>query len=221
MSRNLLYVLGGLALVGSALISLAGGVLHPVIGGHAHSAAALTAPLTPAAQLLIYTGALLLMAGLPVALMWLAPNLNPVGVVGFVLYFLGNSLSAQSHLVVEGFVAPEIARRSPGLIPPDDAILDIAAFRLLQTVGGLVLLAGLLLMGIGLLTVRGGVLPRWTGVPAVTGALLLLVPVIPQAPVLTGLVVELPRGLTVAVVGIAMIRAHRAASADRPLPVGV
>lgn len=131
-----------------------------------------------------------------------------LGTLGFGLYFLGNALSAQGHLVVEGLVAPAIARAAPELVPDDGSILAAPGFALLQMVGGLVLLAGLALTGVALMRTAG--VPRWIGAAALAGAVLLFVP-LPEAPVLSGLHVELLRGIAVAGLGVVMIREVRAA----------
>lgn len=212
MDRLRLLALGGYALIASFVLSLAGGLAHPVVDGNAHSVASLTAPGSPWGQILIYAGALLLMFGLPAAYAWLAPHVGKLGFAGFSLYFLGNAVSAQGHLVVEAFVAPEIARRAPELVPDDGSIVDAPLFALVQVVGGLVLVAGLLLLGVALL--RSGAVPRWIGVAAVVGGVLAVTP-LPEAPILSGLQIELARGLAVAGLGLLMVRRARE---DAPAP---
>src|SRR5690349_2158709 len=101
MSSKAMYTLAGVALVGAVVLSLIGGVIHPIVVGESHSVAALTAPASPYAQLLIYLGALLLMVGLPGMFVWPSPHVGTAGLVGIALYFLGNAVSAQGHLVVE------------------------------------------------------------------------------------------------------------------------
>ncbi|HSK58450.1 MAG TPA: hypothetical protein VK935_05280 [Actinomycetospora sp.] len=213
VSRRLVHVLGAAALGLSGLAGLAGGVLHPVVDGQSHSAASLTAPGGPPAYLLLYGGAVLLMLGLPAAYAWLAPRTGLLGLAGFGLYMIGNALSAQSHLVVEGFVARELAGRAPELVPADGTILDAPSFAGLQVVGGLVFVAGVLLVGVALLVHR----PVSPGIGAafVLSALGVLVP-LPEAPILTGLQVELFEavgtvGLAVAMIGAVRMPAHRAA----------
>ncbi|MCF7548705.1 hypothetical protein [Pseudonocardia sp. WMMC193] len=155
MTRTRLLSLGGAALVGAAVLSLAGGLAHPVVDGRAHSVDALLAPGSPWGQLSIYAGALLLMFGLPAAYAWLAPRVGVLGFLGFSGYFLGNAVSAQAHLVVEALVAPEIARRAPELIPDDEAIVAAEPFALIQVVGGLVLVIGLIVLGVALVRQPG------------------------------------------------------------------
>jgi hypothetical protein len=206
MKANSLYKLTGAALIGSFVLSLAGGLAHPIVDGQSHSVESLTAPLSPWAQLLIYFGALALMVGLPGMFVWLRPHVGKVGLIGIGLYFLGNAISAQGHLVVEALIAPVIAEDPAArhLIPADGSIVDSPLFMIFQVVGGLILVFGLMLTGVGLF--RSGVVSPWVGVLAVVGGLLTFVP-FPEVPVLTGLLIELPRGLTVAVVGYLMYRA--------------
>jgi hypothetical protein len=210
VTRRLVHLLGAGALAASGIAGLAGGVLHPVVDGESHSAASMTAPGGPPAYLLLYGGAVLLMLGLPAAYAWLAPRVGVLGLAGFGLYMIGNALSAQSHLVVEGFVARELAGRAPELVPADGSILDAPAFGALQVVGGLVFVAGVLLAGVALLV--HAPVPRWIGAAFVLSALGVLVP-LPEAPVLTGLQVELFEAVGTVGLGIAMVLAARRAPA--------
>lgn len=65
-TRRHLVVGGGVMLLASAVLSLAGGVTHPVVDGNAHSVASLLAPSSPWAQLSIYAG--IAVAGLGVVM---------------------------------------------------------------------------------------------------------------------------------------------------------
>ncbi|MFC5141280.1 hypothetical protein ACFPK1_23790 [Actinomycetospora rhizophila] len=214
VTRRLVLTLGATALAASGLAGLAGGMLHPVVDGRSHSVASMTAEGGPPAYLLLYGGAVLLMLGLPAAYAWLAPRVGLLGLAGFGLYMVGNALSAQSHLVVEGFVARDIVAARPDLVPADGTILDAPSFVTLQTVGGLVFVAGVLLVGVALLVHRP--VPRWIGVAFVLSALGVLVP-LPEAPVLTGLQVELFEAIGTVGLAAAMIRAPRRSTrtADR------
>ncbi|MBS2936282.1 hypothetical protein KDN32_00825 [Nocardioides sp. J2M5] len=205
MTTTTLYRLSAAALVSSFLLSLAGGVLHPVVDGHSHSVDAFLAPRSPEAQYLIYAGAVLLMLGLPGGYLFFRASLGRTGFVGFTLYMVGNALSAMSHLVVEAFVGPTLAGDPDArhLVSDQDEIFEATSFVTLQAVGGLVFLAGLLLVGIAL--VRAADVPTWVGVLVVAGALALVVP-FPERPGLTGLLVELPRGTMAATLGVLMWR---------------
>jgi hypothetical protein len=215
-----LLILGGAALAASGITGLAGGMLHPVVDGQSHSAASLAAGGGPPAYALLYGGAILLMLGLPAVTAWLADRVGVLGLVGLTFYFVGNALSAQSHLVVEGFVARELAG-VPGVVPDDGSIVAAPSFALLQVVGGLVFVAGVLLTGIALLRRSAGV-PWWVGAAFVASAIGVLIP-LPEAPVLTGLQVELFEAIGTVGLGVLAIRAARVpATAPRreAVPVG-
>lgn len=216
MTTTHLYRASAVCLLASFALSVAGGVLHPIVDGHSHSAESFLDPMSPWAQYLIYAGALLLMLGLPGCYLFFRDRLGRVGLAGFGLYFLGNALSAQSHLVVEAFVGPTLAA-DPGarhLVPESGEIVDSTSFVVLQAVGGLVLVLGLVLMGVAI--VRGRGLPTWLGAFLVVGAVAVMVP-FPEREIVTGLLVELPRGLTVGVLAVLMLRALAGgADSERP-----
>lgn len=100
---------------------------------------------------------------------------------------------------------------APELIPADGTVVAAPAFALLQLVGGLVLLAGPALLGVALMRTAG--VPRRIGAAAPAGALLLFVP-LPEAPVLSGLHVELLRGIAVTGLGLVMIRGVRSGTPE-------
>ncbi len=208
MTITTLYRLSAACLLGSFVLSLLGGVLHPIVDGQSHSAETFLADGSPGAQYLIYAGAVLLMLGLPGGYLYFRGPLGRVGFAGFALYMVGNALSAMAHLVVEAFVGPMLAADPDArhLVPADGSIVDSSSFLVLQAVGGLVLVAGLVLIGVAL--VRGPGLPTWLGAFLVVGALAVMVPV-PERQGLTGLLVELPRGLTVGVLALMMLRGLR------------
>lgn len=222
ITRTTLLTLGGVALALSGVTGLAGGMLHPVVDGQSHSVASITGPGGPVAYGLLYGGAILLMLGLPAVAGWLAPRIGLLGMAGLTLYFVGNALSAQSHLVVEGFVARELAGRFPQIVPPDGSIVAAPSFATLQVIGGLVFVAGVLLTGIALLRRSSGI-PWWVGAAFVLSAVGVLVPM-PEAPVLTGLQVELFEMVGTVGLGLLAVRAARrpapATARSEALPVG-
>jgi hypothetical protein len=220
MATTTLYRLSAVSLVLSFVFSLLGGVLHPVVDGQSHSVEAFLAPRSPWAQYSIYVGCLFLMLGLPGGFLFFREQLGRLGFVGFTMYMLGNALSAMSHLVVEAFVGPTLAADPDArhLVSDQGEIVDATSFVTLQAVGGLVFVISLLVIGVALVRAHG--IPSWTGVVLVAGALLLFVP-LPERPVVTGLVVELPRGLVVASLGVLIQRRLAARPAERSEPVPV
>jgi hypothetical protein len=219
MTTTTLYRLSALALVLSFATSLAGGVLHPVIDGQSHSVEVFLTPRSPWAQYLIYLGAVLLMLGLPGAYLYLRERVGVLGFLGFTTYMVGNAISAMSHLVVEAFVGPALAADPDGrhLVPDTGEIFDSTSFVTLQVVGGLVFVLGLVLIGISLIRAAG--VPSWLGVLVIAGAVAVMLP-IPERAGLTGLLVELPRGVMVAGIGVLILRdpARRTTPVRTPVP---
>jgi hypothetical protein len=207
MNSSTLRTLSGSALVAAAAGCLAGGLLHPVVSGHAHSAEALLSPGEAIGSSALLIGTVLLLLGLPGVYGWLATRLGRIGFVGFLLYFVGNLLSSIPHLVVMTTIGPEVARRAPDLISEHDMIISSPAFELEQTVSGFTLVAGLALLSIAL--VRRSDL-RWIGSVGLLGVVVMFVP-LPAMPVLSGLQIELARGVLIAALGVAAIRSSRGA----------
>ena len=200
MSTTVPTRLSGLALIAAFALALTGGILHPVIGGESHAASSLAQPLFPTAHLLVFLGEICLLMGLPGLYASIAPRTGLVGLLGFVLYFVANATLASFIPAYEAFIVPVLAAEpaTSGLVAPSGAIPSSEPFALLQGVGGIVYMVGLVLLGIAVL--RSRVMPRWTGALMAAAPIFLLLPV-PEAPVLTGLLIELPRGLAVAGIG--------------------
>jgi len=92
-NRSTLLRLSGLAAIAAGPLCVLGGMLHPIDHDHAHSAEALgTDHVLGSTSLLV--GTVLLLLSLPGIYGWLAPRLGKLGLVGYVLYFVGNLLNA-------------------------------------------------------------------------------------------------------------------------------
>jgi hypothetical protein len=207
MNANTLRRLSGLAAIAAGPLCILGGLLHPIEDGQGHNVAALTGPHAFGSAALLL-GTVLLLLGLPGAYGWIGPRLGKLGLIGFVLYFVGNVLSAIPHLVVMGFAASDLAHHHPDMISEKDVIIGAPAFEAEQIASGLGLVLGLLIFGIALL--RGQGVPRWIGWTGVAGAVLQFAP-IPATPVVTGLQIELLRGAMLIGLGLLAFR-----SASRP-----
>lgn len=208
MSNATLERLSGLALMAAFALSLAGGLLHPIVGHESHSAASISHPGFPVAHLLVFLGGAFLLVGLPGLYARIAPRAGILGLVGFALYFLANATIVQGFAAYEAFVAPVLAadRATRGALEPGGALASSAPFALLQGLGGAALMVGMLLLGISI--VRSRVFPAWAGALLALAPVVLLVPV-PETPVLTGLLIEAPRGLAVAAIGYALFNRRR------------
>ncbi|MCK8614098.1 hypothetical protein [Gordonia sp. C13] len=205
--------LSGASLVSAGASCIAGGTLHPIVDGKAHSAEALQGAGSPWAQILIAVGTTLLLLGLPGMYAWLAPRIGIAGFVGLLAYALGNLTTATGHLTVEVFVAQPYATdpSKAWLIADNDMMLDSTAFELLNTIGGLVMLAGMGLLGVSL--IRNRAVPLWIGVLTVVGMVGFMLP-IPAVAGFSGLLYEAPRGIAVIAIGVLMIRHHTWPPAD-------
>jgi hypothetical protein len=220
MSSTTLIRMSGLVLILAFAFSFAGGMLHPVIEGESHGAFALAHPGFPVAHLLVFLGEVFLLIGLPGLYTRIAPSTGILGLAGFALYFFANATLASFFSAYEAFVAPVLAAdlTTRELVAPGGAIPASVPFAILQEVGGSVLMLGMLLLGIAVF--RSRALPRWSGVLLAAAPILLLLPV-PEVPIFTGLLIELPRGLAVAAMGYALFvhgRERRTAMASTEGP---
>jgi hypothetical protein len=210
MNTLVLRRLSGLALILAGPLCILGGVLHPVVDGHAHDAHALMTDHTIGSVALL-AGEALLLLGLPGVYGWLAPRLGVTGLIGFVLYVLGNLLNAVPHLVIMGFAGEHLAEQHPDVLSENDVILAAPAFEAEQVVTGLAFLVGLLLLGIAL--VRAAGLPKWIGALAIAGAVLPFVP-LPLVEVVSGVQIETARALAVMALGVLAWRSTRTVAAE-------
>jgi hypothetical protein len=209
MSSTTLVRLSGLALIVAFALSLAGGVLHPIVDGDSHSAQTIAHSRFPIAHLLIFLGGAFLLIGLPGLYARIAPTVGKLGLAGFILYFLASATLVMFFAGYEAFVAPVLAGdpATSGLVGADGAIPSSNGFGILEGIGGPAYMLGMLLLGIAV--VRSRVMPRWTGVLLAVAPILLLLP-LPERPVLTGLLIEVPRGLAVAAMGYVLFASgHR------------
>lgn len=208
--------LSGIAAIAAGPLCLLGGMLHPVVDGEAHSAAALVNE-NPIGSASLLAGTVLLLLGLPGVYGWMAPRLGRLGFAGFLLYFLGNVLNVIPHLVLMAFVGHHLADAHPEQIPDNDVILDAPAFEVEQVITGFGFLIGLLLLAVAVLRAPG--VPRWIGWVGVASALVIFVP-LPVVEVVTGVQIELLRGTFLVALGVLTVRSARPVSvpAEGDLP---
>jgi hypothetical protein len=202
----------GLALILASCLSLAGGLLHPVVAQESHSLAAMTRPDFPLAHVLLLLGGVCLLFGLPALYARIAPRTGVLGLLGVGLYFLANAAFVVPFAFYEAVIVPTLAAdpATQSLVLPDGAVPAGAPFVLFQGIGGPSVLLGLLVLGIA--TLRARLFPVWAGALLVLAPLVLLLPV-PENPILTGLLIEGPRGLAVAAIGWSFLAVRRS---ERP-----
>lgn len=95
-----------------------------------------------------------------------------LGLIGFVLAFIGTTLFAGLGMISE-FLLPPIFTNAPALVAPGGA-LDPNSL-IIFPLTFLPFLVGYILLGIA--TMRAGVLPRWSGLLLILGAILFALPV--------------------------------------------
>jgi hypothetical protein len=175
MSSSRLIRWSGLALLLAGLLVAIPILFHP---SDADPQAVLNSIWVPVHSLFV-SGAVLMLFGLIGFYASQIERAGGLGLIGFILTFIGNALIV-FVLALEAFVIPVIAANAAG-----QALLDPAG-PLFGGLLGLVLLlmAGIFALGtilLGIATFRAGMLPRWAGVLlAVGGPLLAFWPPLPQ-----------------------------------------
>ncbi len=201
----LLYRLSAGAIIVAFVLNLTGGLLHPVVDGNSHSADSLTAWTSPWAQLILLVGTVVQLVALPGVYAWIAQRAGLAGLIAFVTLYASLMLTALSHLTVEAFVSYELAS-DPALahlLPGDGSLFPSTIFVTIQTVFGLAYMLSLIALGVVLMRTRA--VPRWIGAIMAIGGVICVIPW-PEAPGVTGLVIELPRGLAFAAIGVLILR---------------
>ncbi len=155
----------GLAAVASAVLSATGDVLRLFVDVESSE----TATTTPYALvfLLYRLGAVRLVLGLVGLYTSQSEAAGALGLVGFLVAFLGTALLA-GVLWFELFITPSLATRAPGLA---EAELGLAGFVLVFLLG----VVGWVLFGAA--TLRARAYPRWAAVLLMVGGVVAFVPV--------------------------------------------
>lgn len=207
ITPDLLYRLSARAVIVAFALNLIGGLLHPVVGGNSHSAESLTSGASPWAQIVLLVGTIVQLIALPGIYAWIAPRTGVAGLVGFVVMYFALMLVSLTHLTIETFASYELAAdpATAHLVPADGSLFPSETFVVLQTVSGLTFVLSLIVIGVVLLRTRA--VPRWIGAVMTLGGVVAVVPW-PEIPGFTGLVIELPRGLAFAAIGLLILRAQ-------------
>ncbi len=167
MSSATLYRASGLALLLGAVLGIIGNILSTALfsGNDPHQ---YLSSFWLFVQVLSLIGGLLLLLGVPGIAIRQAPRAGWLGLVGFVLTFIGGFLFT-SFSVVTLIILPWLAQAAPKLAagsgPP-------AIFVFFLVAGILFALGGILL---GIAIMRAGILPRWAGLLLIIGSVLNLV----------------------------------------------
>jgi hypothetical protein len=197
----------GLALLLAGLLIAIPTLFHP---SDSDPQAFLNAAWTPVHALLI-TGAILSMFGLIGLYRVQAERTGALGLVGFVLSFIGSALVVAA-LVADAFVLPVIAADPAGraLLDPAGPLFG-GALGLVFLLMALTFSLGSILFGFA--TARSGVLPRWAGALILIGGPLLAFT--PPLPTLAGMVGALLLGAGYLWAGYAIWAGHAVGAAIR------
>ena len=147
MSSSTLYKLSGGALMIGGLLAAIGSLLEAFV----------TDPLSPLwllAVVPLFIGALFVLVGLPALYIRQVVKMGTLGLVGFVLLFVGQAIVGIGGGVVDLVALPWLATVGPHLLnsaPPPAGIVYFLA-------GIVLLLLGSIMFGIA--TLRAGILPR-------------------------------------------------------------
>jgi hypothetical protein len=177
MSASTLYRLGGLALMASFPVLLAGEAIHPP----GEQINFLVLPIYPVAHVIQLLAWLLLLVGIPAAYARQAERAGWLGVVGFVLTMLFIVFSVDLLLwEINGapLLAADPATRYlvvPGNGPSGGGLMANGALGVVGRffVLGIITIAAPIVFGIA--TWRAGVLPRWSGILQIASWPLLLI----------------------------------------------
>lgn len=175
-SRTLYRLSGGTLIAGSLLVlisSIASNILYP---GHNTTASQYLSLPWLLVTLVIIIGSLLFVIGLPGVYLRQAARAGTLGIIGFILLFLGILLEGATFSTIQITVLPWLAQVDPKLL---EGHLPVGVF-LVLIVSGLMHIIGAILLGI--VTIRTRVFPRWTGVFLIVAgiALLLTLPPLPN-----------------------------------------
>ncbi len=178
MSSSTLFRLSGLALLLGAILAIVAIVGHNAVR-QASELADLTNPPSVMFVRLLMVGALLVIIGLPGLYARQAERAGVLGLIGFVMTFVGLLFADVVMTANYGFIMPKIAATSEGRALIETGLPDPGFMMLIFPM----ILIGLLLLGISI--VRAKVLPRWIGLLFIAGVL--FIPVASAVPVISHL----------------------------------
>lgn len=186
MSPEKLFRLSGFFLLLSGFLMLIQLILNPVDTG----VTTIKEPLIVLANVLAFFSVIFTLFGLPAVFLRQADRAGLLGLLGMLATFFGIALSDATHTVISFAVLPILAT-SPATathLGSLDTAIQQGLQGTLATVGGLMTLLGLLLLGIA--TLRAGIFPRWVGI-----VFIVVLPIIPLSffvPILSNVGLELP-----------------------------
>ncbi len=172
ISTKTLYQLSGFSLVLSGLLLLIGLILNPVDTG----VTTVKDPLIMASYVLGFFAVLFTLLGLPGVFLRQAERAGLLGLLGMFFTFFGVAILDGTHSVISFAVLPVLATSSvtAASLGSLDTAIQQGLLGTLVTIGAPMFLLGLLLLLLGIATLRAGIFPRWVGI--------VLIVVVPLAP---------------------------------------
>ena len=175
MSSTTLYRLSGGTLIIGSLLILINTVLSSVLfPGHSSTPQQVVSLPWQLVILSVLIGSLLFVIGLPGMYLRQASRAGTLGLVGFILLFLGILLQGTVFSTVQIIILPFLAQKAPHLTGGNS--MPFSAF-LLLIVSGLMYMVGAILLGIA--TIRTHVFPRWAGILIVVSGIAFLLTLLP------------------------------------------
>jgi hypothetical protein len=176
MPRTSLVRWCGLAGIAGGLAIAAFVLLHPwdrFVGAEVGSS-----PAWQRAHTLHFVGAALSLFGLLGYFAHQREHLGNLGLVGFVVAFLGMSMFVGTGMIT-AFIWPMVARQAPQAVELGGAMFSTPALHSMSLTAAL-MITGYVLFGLA--TWRAGLLPRWGTVALTVGAVLGMIPPQPLGP---------------------------------------
>ncbi len=154
MATQKLLRLSGLALMVGGIILVVHYITHPP----GETAQYTFYPLWVLSHWLGGIAHLLILFGLMGLYLHQSEKVGLLGLVGFILAFVGNALFAGGQLYFGAVFQPFVAIQAPHWLEPNSPLLTSSAYRLAVSVTNIPLLLGFLLLSV--MTLRAGMLPR-------------------------------------------------------------
>ncbi|MBI1878113.1 MAG: hypothetical protein HYR94_07790 [Chloroflexi bacterium] len=159
LSTQMLYRLGGVAVLVGGVLGALSEALHPA-DPEGPATLAEYARVAQPVHLLMFVGVILLLLGLPAVYVRQSHKAGILGLVGFVLLFFGLSLVALPHSVIDFDLLPTLVAQVPDQVMPimmAEAEDPFVAF--MGMIAFPTLLVGTVLLAIS--TIRARVFPSW------------------------------------------------------------
>lgn len=185
MSFRTFYRLSGITLIAGSLLILLGSIVGAILfPGHSSTPQQVATASWQLVTLAEFLGSLLFVLGLPGMYLRQTERAGKLGLVGFVLFFLGILLQGVAFPAIQVTVLPWLGQVAPKLLTTNN--LPGAVFLLLLLAGILQMIGSILL---GIATIRARVFSRPAGILLLASGIIFLL-TIPNIPSPLGDLIE-------------------------------